>query len=214
MRLNDAQQQAVTYIDGPCLVLAGAGSGKTRVITAKIVNLITGHKLPARTVCAVTFTNKAAAEMRERVAKELGQESAKEIWISTFHSLGLGILRVEHNKVGLKRNFTLFDESDQFKIVRDLIREKYPLMLDGKSERDCIFDALQQISLWKGELKAPQDIVPKTTLSSLYEEYQAYLKACNAADFDDLIFLTTRLLKNDPKTADKWENYFRYVLGG
>ena len=135
MRLNDAQQQSVTYIDGPCLVLAGAGSGKTRVITAKIVNLITGHKLPARTVCAVTFTNKAAAEMRERVAKELGQESAKELWISTFHSLGLGILRVEHNKVGLKRNFTLFDESDQFKIVRDLIREKYPLMLDGKSEQ-------------------------------------------------------------------------------
>lgn len=212
MRLNDAQQQAVTYIDGPCLVLAGAGSGKTRVITAKIVNLITGHKLPAKTVCAVTFTNKAAAEMRERVAHELGQDCAKEIWISTFHSLGLGILRIEHNKVGLKRNFTLFDESDQFKIVRDLIREKYPLMLDGKAERDCIFDALQQISLWKGELRAPQDISPKTTLSSLYEEYQTYLKACNAADFDDLIFLTTKLLKSDPETASKWENYFRYVL--
>lgn len=176
MRLNDAQQQAVTYIDGPCLVLAGAGSGKTRVITAKIVNLITGHKLPAKTVCAVTFTNKAAAEMRERVAQELGQDCAKEIWISTFHSLGLGILRIEHNKVGLKRNFTLFDESDQFKIVRDLIREKYPLMLDGKAERDCIFDALQQISLWKGELRAPQDITPKTTLSSLMKNIRLTLK--------------------------------------
>ena len=212
MRLNDAQQSAVIYIDGPCLVLAGAGSGKTRVISTKIVNLIVRHQLPPRSICAVTFTNKAASEMRERVSEELGQERAKEIWISTFHSLGLGILRVEHDKVGLKRNFTLFDEADQYKIIRDLIREKFPLMLDGKSERDCIYDSLQQISLWKGDLKAAQDIEPKNTLVSLYTEYQAYLQACNATDFDDLIFLTTKLLKENAEVKRKWENYFNYIL--
>ena len=113
MKLNPAQQEAVDYIDGPCLVLAGAGSGKTRVITSKISALIRLHSMQPDSVCAVTFTNKAAAEMRERVASELGTLTASQITISTFHSLGLSIIRKEHSIFGLGRNFSLLDEYDQ-----------------------------------------------------------------------------------------------------
>ena len=129
MRLNDAQQEAVDYISGPCLVLAGAGSGKTRVITTKIVSLIKQHMFDPASICAVTFTNKAAAEMKDRVKAQLGGEIASKLSISTFHSLGLNILKEEYIALGLNKNFTLFDPYDSIKLIRDIVKDKYPQIL-------------------------------------------------------------------------------------
>lgn len=213
MRLNEAQDEAVHYVHGPCLVLAGAGSGKTRVITEKIVNLYQNHRLPPQSICAVTFTNKAAQEMRERVAGELGAEVAKKVWISTFHSLGLEFVHLEHKALGIARNFTLFDERDQFKVVRDLIRSEHSGLLSGdKSEKDVIYGAINDISRYKSELKTP-DMVEKTAIGSiLYQEYQDYLRACAALDFDDLIFLMAKSLSDDPQLRLRWSKVFNYVL--
>ena len=164
MRLNDAQQEAVDYISGPCLVLAGAGSGKTRVITTKIVKLIHSYNIPPQNICAVTFTNKAAAEMRERVKKELGNEIASKITISTFHSLGLTILKSEYLEMGLSKNFTLFDQYDSLKVIRDIVREKYSQILVDNSEKTVVEEIASMISNWKTNLLRPEDIEERTIL--------------------------------------------------
>ena len=212
MRLNDAQQAAVDYISGPCLVLAGAGSGKTRVITTKIVKLIHSYNIPPQNICAVTFTNKAAAEMRERVKKELGNEIASKITISTFHSLGLTILKSEYLEMGLSKNFTLFDQYDSLKVIRDIIREKYSQILVDNSEKTVVEEIASMISNWKTNLLRPEDIEDRTIRVEIYDDYQEYLKACNAADFEDLIFKTTLLLRDNAKVREKYTNLFRYVL--
>ena len=134
MLLNDAQQAAVDYVSGPCLVLAGAGSGKTRVITTKIVSLIKDHFINPQNICALTFTNKAAAEMRDRVKAQLGGERASLITISTFHSLGLNILKEEFAALGLGKNFTLFDQYDSQKLIRDIVKDKFPQLLVDNTE--------------------------------------------------------------------------------
>ena len=188
MKLNDAQQSAVNYVSGPCLVLAGAGSGKTRVITTKIVSLIRDHNIAPVNILAVTFTNKAAAEMRERVKKEIGKESAGQITISTFHSLGLNILKVEYASIGLSRNFTLFDQYDSLKVIKDLVRENYPQLLIDNSEKEVIEDIANDISNFKSSLLRPEDIKTRTIRVEIYDAYEKYLQACNAADFEDLIF--------------------------
>ncbi len=212
MRLNNSQQQAVDYIDGPTLVLAGAGSGKTRVITNKIVNLLNRHHLLATKICALTFTNKAAAEMKQRVTAEVGADVAKELTICTFHSLGLNILRHEHQKLNLGANFTLFDQYDGFKILRDITREHFPQLTLDVSEKNVVLDIASQISIWKSQLLSPQDLSNTSPFVQIYELYQKYLRACNAVDFEDLIFLTSRLLKNDPDVRDRWSHMFRYIL--
>lgn len=213
MKLNPAQQEAVDYIDGPCLVLAGAGSGKTRVITSKISALIRLHSMQPDSVCAVTFTNKAAAEMRERVASELGTLTASQITISTFHSLGLSIIRKEHSIFGLGRNFSLLDEYDQKKIVRDIIREKFPQLLQDSSDRQLTDGACSAISLWKSSLISPEDMHIRGDWTKMaYRMYERYLTACNAIDFDDLIYLTTRKLRDDPDFRERWQQAFQYVL--
>ena len=191
MKLNDAQQSAVNYVSGPCLVLAGAGSGKTRVITTKIVSLIRDHNIAPVNILAVTFTNKAAAEMRERVKKEIGKESAGQITISTFHSLGLNILKVEYASIGLSRNFTLFDQYDSLKVIKDLVRENYPQLLIDNSEKEVIEDIANDISNFKSSLLRPEDIKTRTIRVEIYDAYEKYLQACNAADFEDLIFTET-----------------------
>ena len=213
MKLNPAQQEAVDYIDGPCLVLAGAGSGKTRVITSKISALIRLHSMQPDSVCAVTFTNKAAAEMRERVASELGTLTASQITISTFHSLGLSIIRKDHSIFGLGRNFSLLDEYDQKKIVRDIIREKFPQLLQDSSDRQLTDGACSAISLWKSSLISPEDMHIRGDWTKMaYRMYERYLTACNAIDFDDLIYLTTRKLRDDPDFRERWQQAFQYVL--
>lgn len=212
MKLNDAQQSAVNYVSGPCLVLAGAGSGKTRVITTKIVSLIRDHNIAPVNILAVTFTNKAAAEMRERVKKEIGKESAGQITISTFHSLGLNILKVEYASIGLSRNFTLFDQYDSLKVIKDLVRENYPQLLIDNSEKEVIEDIANDISNFKSSLLRPEDIKTRTIRVEIYDAYEKYLQACNAADFEDLIFKTTLLLRDNDDVRQRWATAFRYTL--
>ncbi|MBO8415915.1 MAG: UvrD-helicase domain-containing protein, partial [Proteobacteria bacterium] len=176
MQLNPAQTEAVNYIDGPCLVLAGAGSGKTRVITEKIVKLYKSCALPPERICALTFTNKAAAEMRERAKKSLPPEVAARLWISTFHSLGLEILRLDHQAFSLARNFTLFDEQDIKKALRDIVRSDFQALLRDEAESEVIDAAQNAISLWKGRLLAPEEIDSGNVNLEIYKSYQLFLK--------------------------------------
>lgn len=215
MQLNEAQLQAVEYTDGPCLVLAGAGSGKTRVITAKITSLIKRKGYDPSSVLAVTFTNKAAAEMRERVAGDLGIDTAKQIIVSTFHSLGLNIIRQEHALFELGRNFSLFDQSDQIKILSDIIKDNFPQLLSDNSNRTLAENASSAISLWKSSLKSPSELLNqgcRTWISLAYDHYERYLKACNAVDFDDLIYRITKQLIHNEQFRNKWQDKFRYIL--
>ncbi|SPT69240.1 UvrD-helicase domain-containing protein [Anaerobiospirillum thomasii] len=213
MQLNQAQDQAVRYTDGPCLVLAGAGSGKTRVITTKIVHLIEKMNILPREILAVTFTNKAAREMRERVALDLGKERSKDISISTFHSLGLDIIREEHIHFGLHHNFTLFDEYDQLKIIRDILNDQYAHILKSAvNPRECIENVAADISSLKGNLLGPDDVTSSRDLKAVYRSYTDYLLACNAVDFEDLIFKPTRLFKENEDSRIKWASRFKYIL--
>lgn len=211
MQLNPAQQQAVDYIDGPCLVLAGAGSGKTRVITEKIVKLCRGCGIAPNRICALTFTNKAAAEMRERAAKSLPQEAAAKLWISTFHSLGLEMLRLEYRAFGLNRKFALFDEQDCRKVLRDILRDEFADLLRDDSESELLQSAQTAISLWKGQLKAGRD-VQDSVMGQIYLAYERYLQACSAVDFDDLIYLPAKHLLTNEELRERWAQCFYYVL--
>ncbi|MGN0915969.1 MAG: ATP-dependent helicase [Succinivibrio sp.] len=212
MALNDAQQNAVDYVSGPCLVLAGAGSGKTRVITTKIVSLINDHNYLPSSILAVTFTNKAACEMRDRVKAIVGTEVASQITITTFHSLGLTLLKEDFAAAGLSRNFTLFDEYDSTKVIRDLVRENYSQILIDNSEKTVISEIAAEISNWKTNLKKPEDLSVPTVRAQIYSDYQSYLKACNAADFEDLIFKTTLMLRDNDDVRRKWNRRFKYIL--
>ncbi len=215
MKLNEAQSEAVSYTDGPCLVLAGAGSGKTRVITTKITSLIRSKGYLPESICAVTFTNKAAAEMRERVSKDLGQDTARRLTVSTFHSLGLNIIRQDHHVFGLGRNFSLFDQYDAQKIIADIIKDEFPQLLTEKSDKTLAETAASTISLWKGSLKTPEDLAAsgcRTWIALTYGFYEKYLRACNAVDFDDLIFRVTTKLISDEVFRNKWQDKFRYIL--
>lgn len=178
----------------------------------KIVSLIRDHNIAPVNILAVTFTNKAAAEMRERVKKEIGKESAGQITISTFHSLGLNILKVEYASIGLSRNFTLFDQYDSLKVIKDLVRENYPQLLIDNSEKEVIEDIANDISNFKSSLLRPEDIKTRTIRVEIYDAYEKYLQACNAADFEDLIFKTTLLLRDNEDVRQRWATAFRYTL--
>lgn len=210
MHLNEAQEQAVKYVNGPCFVLAGAGSGKTRVITIKIEYLIKNLGLSPAQILAVTFTNKAATEMKERIEKTIGKEKTDLLTICTFHSLGLEILREEHFHTGLKQNFSLFDQNDQVKVIKEVLRENFPNQFDNSSNKE-VFQALELISIFKSKLVRPE--TRQQTLGiQIFKEYESYLKACNALDFDDLIYKTTLLLQDNETLKEKWSSKFRYIL--
>jgi ATP-dependent DNA helicase Rep len=212
MKLNPGQNEAVNFISGPCLVLAGAGSGKTRVITNKIAHLVRECELPARYIAAVTFTNKAAREMKERVAQTLGKKEARGLKISTFHTFGLNIIKSEVKTLGLKPGFSLFDDKDSMSLLKDLTEVEF----DGDKE---LISALQScISNWKNDLILPEDLKNQTLSPSdvehaaFYQRYYDHLRAYNALDFDDLILLPTVLLKNNETVRKKWQNKIRYLL--
>ncbi|MDB4327000.1 DNA helicase Rep [bacterium] len=212
MKLNPGQNEAVKFISGPCLVLAGAGSGKTRVITSKIAYLVRECELPARYIAAVTFTNKAAREMKERVAQTLGKKEARGLKVSTFHTLGLNIIKSEVKTLGLKPGFSLFDDKDSMSLLRDLTEVEF----DGDKE---LLSSLQScISNWKNDLILPQDLKNQTLSpadaehAEFYQRYYNHLRAYNALDFDDLILLPTVLLKNNETVRQKWQNKIRYLL--
>lgn len=210
-KLNPQQQAAVKTIDHPLLVLAGAGSGKTRVITEKIAYLVQ-QGTPARNIAALTFTNKAAREMKERVSKLLDDQQSKGLRVSTFHSLGLDILRKEHKALGYKSGLTLFDEQDKLTLLRNLI---------AHSSADYDIDAVdlynKQIGDWKNAFVTPERAISTATdeshiIALLYNDFNRNLKAYNAVDFDDLILMPVLLFEQFPDILQKWQNKIRYML--
>ncbi|HEX9171250.1 MAG TPA: UvrD-helicase domain-containing protein [Telluria sp.] len=208
--LNVPQSEAVMYLDGPCLVLAGAGSGKTRVITQKIAYMIEHCGYDPRTIAALTFTNKAALEMQERIAKLLKQpKQAKQLTVSTFHSLGVKILRQEAAGVGLKDRFSIMDSDDCYTVVSDLA------ITTDKQEVRRIQNA---ISLWKNGLVDPEDAIrdakdeDEAQSGRIYRSYVATLAAYQAVDFDDLIRLPVELFRNNESIRDRWQRRLRYLL--
>ena len=212
MKLNEAQESAVTYVSGPCLVLEGAGSGKTRVITNKIAHLVRNCDMPARYIAAVTFTNKAAREMKERVAQTLGKPEARGLKVSTFHTMGLTIIKAHVKDLGLKPGFSLFDDKDSFALLNDLTSDT----LDGDKDQLQLLQSC--ISNWKNDLILPDALLKSATstgereFAEAYKRYQDNLKAYNALDFDDLILLPTLLLKSSEAIRAKWQSKIRYLL--
>ncbi|MEK2483651.1 DNA helicase Rep [Providencia stuartii] len=212
MRLNPSQQQAVEFVDGPCLVLAGAGSGKTRVITNKIAHLIRQCGYQPRQIAAVTFTNKAAREMKERVAQTLGRKEARGLIISTFHTLGLEIIKREYKALGIKANFSLFDDQDQMALLKELT---FDLL---EEDKDLLQQLISSISNWKNDLLAPEQVLAKVRsekehrFAECYRRYELHLKSCNVLDFDDLISKPTLLLSHNEEVRERWQQKIRYLL--
>ncbi|MCZ6828876.1 MAG: UvrD-helicase domain-containing protein, partial [Gammaproteobacteria bacterium] len=210
--LNPRQREAVRYIDGPLLVLAGAGSGKTSVITRKIAYLIEQCGIRARHIAAVTFTNRAAREMRERVRKLVRGDSAEGLLVSTFHQLGLRIIREERKALELKSGFSIFDNQDSQTLLRDILIQEHG------AEGDQANLIQQQISSWKNDGVLPQQAVaaaqrPAEMLcAQAYVRYNRALRAYNALDFDDLILLPTVLFQHHPERLEKWQNRIHYLL--
>jgi superfamily I DNA/RNA helicase len=203
---------AVAYIDGPLLVLAGAGSGKTSVITHKIAYLIQKCGYEAKHIAAVTFTNKASREMKERVDQLLSGPGARELKVNTFHQLGLGIIRREHKALGLKPGFSIFDNQDSQTLIKDILLQEHGN--DG-GQSDFI---QQQISNWKNDAISPEDAIAQAygpaeiLCSQTYQRYNHALRAYNALDFDDLILRPSQLFQQQPEILIKWQQRIRYVL--
>ena len=212
MKLNPQQQQAVEYVSGPCLVLAGAGSGKTRVIINKIAHLIGKCGYLPKQIAAVTFTNKAAREMKERVAQSIGKESSKGLMVSTFHTLGFDIIKREYKHLGFKANMTLFDEHDQMALLKELTADLL------QEDKELLRTLINRISNWKNDLCSPQQALTlardkqEQTFAHCYDRYNKQLRAYNALDFDDLIMLPTLLFKQNEDVRTKWQEKIRYLL--
>ena len=210
MSLNPAQRAAVEYCDGPLLVLAGAGSGKTRVITEKIAHLVGKKHLSPKRIAAITFTNKAAREMRERVGKLVSSEAAAELSVCTFHALGLKFLQIEHEALGLKRGFSVLDADDTGAIVKDLL----PKAL----KNDQLFALRNLLSTAKNNGLTPEGAMAcarsprEIEAATLYELYQKRLNTFNAVDFDDLIRLPLQLLEGNDEVRAGWQERLRYLL--
>ncbi|MCX7201318.1 MAG: UvrD-helicase domain-containing protein, partial [Burkholderiales bacterium] len=206
--LNPAQQEAVTYLDGPCLVIAGAGSGKTRVITRKIAHLIAGGVNP-RAIAAITFTNKAAQEMAERLKHQVKLPEGNRPVVCTFHSLGVQMLREDGAALGLKKSFSILDSDDVASILAQLT---------GATDRKTVRATQGVISLWKNAGIDPDHAGAAArdndehAAARVYRDYCATLTGYQAVDFDDLIGLPLAMLRAHPEVADRWQNRLRYLL--
>lgn len=210
-KLNPRQREAVKYISSPMLVLAGAGSGKTSVITQKIAYLVNSCGIPARHIAALTFTNKSAREMKERVVGLLSDGKGRGLTVSTFHNLGMNIIRKEHKTLKLKASFSIFDDTDSRSLIKDLL-------LNNDEDSDAVDLVRNKISHWKNEMIEPQQALleaqgPDDVLGArVYERYQSTLQAYNAVDFDDLIWTPVKLFSQHPDLLEKWQNKIRYLL--
>jgi len=208
-KLNAPQREAVKYLEGPLLVLAGAGSGKTRVITHKIVHLIDQCGYQPREIAAITFTNKAAREMQERVAHLLADKPSKGLTVTTFHSLGLQMLRQEAKLLGYKPQFSILDAADSFKVLADLLTT---------TDKQLLKRTQWQISGWKNaflnpdQARAVAEDESAQVAARIYQLYQQTLKAYQAVDFDDLILLPVELFQQHPETLEKWQRKLKYLL--
>ena len=210
--LNPAQREAVLHVDGPLLVVAGAGSGKTRVLTHRVAHLIRAHGVKPNEILAITFTNKAAAEMRERLERMLGR-TARAIWILTFHAACGRILRREAERLGYRSTFTIYDQADQVRLVKACLEE-----LGKDPKRFTPRGIHAQISNAKNQLISPEDYTARVasfwdqTVAEVYELYQRRLFASNAVDFDDMLMLTVQVLERFPEALERWQSAFRQVL--
>ncbi|MEN0107639.1 MAG: DNA helicase Rep [Pseudomonas sp.] len=210
-RLNPRQQEAVNYVGGPLLVLAGAGSGKTSVITRKIAHLVQQCGIRAQHIVAMTFTNKAAREMKERVGTLLKGGEGRGLTVCTFHNLGMNIIRKEYARLGYKPGFSIFDDGDIKALLSDIMQKEY-------SGDDGIDEIKGYIGSWKNDLILPPEALeaarnPKEqTAAIVYMHYQRTLKAYNAVDFDDLILLPVKLFQEHADILEKWQNKVRYLL--
>jgi ATP-dependent DNA helicase Rep len=211
-RLNPKQREAVDYVGGPLLVLAGAGSGKTSVITRKIAYLIKACGYKGKNIAALTFTNKASREMKERASKLVSGPDGRGLTVSTFHNLGLNIIRKEHKALGYKPGFSIFDGEDAKALIRDL------MMKEGDENTDSLNYYQMEISNWKNAMLSPEQAVMQAktpedlVLANVYSVYNRYLKAYNALDFDDLILKPVELFKEFPEILSKWRQKIRYLL--
>ncbi len=217
--LNEPQREAVTHVNGPIMIIAGAGSGKTKVLTTRITHLMAAHKVDSFNILALTFTNKAAAEMKERVERTLGNTEARNLYIGTFHSVFARILRAEASKLGYPSNFTIYDTDDAKSVVKTVIGE---LALDDKQYKPNV--VYNRISAAKNSLIGPAEYINDWNLqqednranrSATGLIYDAYVKRCfknGAMDFDDLLFKMYILLKNFPESLSKYQRKFKYIL--
>ena len=217
-QLNQGQREAVTYCDGPQLVIAGAGSGKTRVLTYKIAYLLAQHAYQPWNILALTFTNKAAREMKERIGRLVGQEQARYLQMGTFHSVFARILRAEADKIGFNSNFTIYDQSDSRSLVKNIIKE---MQLDDKTYKPA--SVADRISMAKNHLLLPQQYMvsswaaddaqkKRPQVGNIYNRYVERCRQANAMDFDDLLVQTFLLFKNHEDVRQKYVERFRYVL--
>lgn len=210
--LNPRQKEAAKYIDGPLLVLAGAGSGKTSVITRKIAYLIESCGIKAHHIAAVTFTNKASREMKERVSQLLQGGKGRGLTVSTFHNLGLNIIRSEYKAAGYRTGFSIIDQDDAKNILKDI------MMRDHDQDDDALDMVQSAISNLKNDMLEPEQAINKAEnpqemmIAQCYSVYQRTLKAYNAVDFDDLIWVPTMLFKNHPEVLKRWQSKIRYLL--
>ena len=210
--LNEAQRDAVLATEGPLLVVAGAGSGKTRVLTYRVAHLIRACGVKPNEILAITFTNKAAGEMRERLERMLGQ-TARAIWILTFHAACGRMLRREAQRLGYTSSFTIYDDQDQVRLVKACLEE-----LGKDPKRFSPRGIHAQISRAKNELVSPEDYTARVasfwdqTVAETYELYQRRLHASNAVDFDDMLMLTVQVFERFPEALEHWRKAFRYIL--
>ncbi|MDD6797000.1 MAG: DNA helicase PcrA [Clostridia bacterium] len=211
--LNEQQKQGVFTTEGPVLILAGAGSGKTRVLTHRIAYLIEEEGVNPWNILAITFTNKAAAEMRERVDKVVSM-GAEHVWVSTFHSMCVRILRRYIDRIGYDNNFTIYDTDDQKNVVKEILKK---LNIDSKTFKERA--VLSAISAAKDNLETPEEMRQEagndyhmSTIARIYGEYQRVLKTNNALDFDDLIVKTVELFMTDDEVLEYYQNRFRYIM--
>jgi DNA helicase-2/ATP-dependent DNA helicase PcrA len=209
---NPAQREAVLATEGPLLVIAGAGSGKTRVLTYRVAHLINACGVKPNEILAITFTNKAAGEMRERLEDLLGPV-ARSIWILTFHAACGRILRREAQRLGYRSNFTIYDQADQVRLTKACLEE-----LERDPKRFVPRGIHAQISAAKNQLVTPQEYASRVasfydqTVAEVYDLYQRRLFASNAVDFDDLLMLTVQVLESFPEARERWQKAFRYIL--
>src|SRR5213083_1553651 len=210
--LNPPQREAVLATEGPLLVIAGAGSGKTRVLTYRVAHLINAVGAKPNEILAITFTNKAAGKMRERLEHLLGRD-ARGLWVLTFHAACGRILRREAQRLGYRSNFTIYDQADQVRLTKACLEE-----LERDPKRFVPRGIHAQISAAKNQLVTPQEYASRVasfydqTVAEVYDLYQSRLFGSNAVDFDDLLMLTVQVLERFPEARERWQKAFRYIL--
>ena len=210
--LNDKQQEAVNQTDGPILILAGAGSGKTKVLTTKVAHLVSDKQIDPHNILAITFTNKAAKEMKDRVLKMLGSK-AYQIQISTFHSLGLLFLRENHAKLGFEKNFTILDSDDTLTVIKKILKDMNldPKIYNPRAIRNKISSAKNELMNAESYSRfANTDY--EQTVTEIFRRYEKKIKKNNSVDFDDLLVLPIKLFKENPEILKQYQNRFQYIL--